>query len=300
MLLEVGAVRRQHLDAKVTAWSSDWSEGFKRGGIATQMSGAWLAGHLNNWLAPGTKGLWRASQLPEGTWAAFGGTFFAIARGALDAPALAADIAREHARRIGHDWPRAWGAPSQTGALSDWPKAGAGDSLPDWLRRHWLGQSPASWLHDLDHAAGEFDPVHALAILRRSAQRCPGGIAPVLARAVELSLSLPFPSPPAVAALRLDDPAQARALGTAMTTPGFCRAPSRAGDVPDTGPWNRLAQPMTTTAPGLAARLLSRWIELLRLALPELPRASTPPLPPPPPPTCPTAASWTRAMSAWS
>lgn len=74
------AVRRQQLDAKVTAWSSDWSEGFKRGGIATQMSGAWLAGHLNTWLAPGTRGKWRAAQLPEGAYAAYGGTFFAMAR----------------------------------------------------------------------------------------------------------------------------------------------------------------------------------------------------------------------------
>jgi multiple sugar transport system substrate-binding protein len=46
------------------------------------MSGAWMAGHLSNWIAPGTKGLWRASQLPEGAFVAYGGTFFAIARGA--------------------------------------------------------------------------------------------------------------------------------------------------------------------------------------------------------------------------
>ncbi len=73
-------VRRQRLDAKVTAWSADWSEGFKRGTIATQMSGAWLAGHLNNWLAPSTRGQWRAAQLPEGAFAAYGGSFFAMAR----------------------------------------------------------------------------------------------------------------------------------------------------------------------------------------------------------------------------
>lgn len=73
-------VRRQQLDARVTAWSSDWSEGFKRGTIATQMSGAWLVGHLNNWLAPSTRGLWRAAQLPEGAFAAYGGTFFAMPR----------------------------------------------------------------------------------------------------------------------------------------------------------------------------------------------------------------------------
>ena len=75
-------VRQQKLDAKVGAWSNEWSEGFKRGSIATQLSGAWLAGHLNNWLAPGTRGLWHAASLPEGAFAAYGGTFFAIPRGA--------------------------------------------------------------------------------------------------------------------------------------------------------------------------------------------------------------------------
>lgn len=74
------AVRRAKLDAKVGSWSSDWTEGFRRGGIATQMMGAWLAGHLNNWLAPTTRGLWRAAQLPEGSFAAYGGTFYAIPR----------------------------------------------------------------------------------------------------------------------------------------------------------------------------------------------------------------------------
>ncbi|MFM9915440.1 MAG: ABC transporter substrate-binding protein [Rhizobacter sp.] len=74
-------VRMNKLDARVSAWSNEWSEGFKRGTLATQLSGAWLAGHLNNWLAPATKGQWRASQLPEGAFAAYGGTFFAIPRG---------------------------------------------------------------------------------------------------------------------------------------------------------------------------------------------------------------------------
>jgi multiple sugar transport system substrate-binding protein len=74
-------VRAQKLDARVSAWSNEWSEGFKRGTISTQLTGAWLAGHLNNWLAPDTAGKWRATQLPEGAFAAYGGTFFAIARG---------------------------------------------------------------------------------------------------------------------------------------------------------------------------------------------------------------------------
>jgi len=75
-------IRRNQLDAKVSTWSNEWGEGFKRGTLATQMSGAWLAGHLNNWLAPKTSGQWRAAQLPEGAFAAYGGTFFAIPRSA--------------------------------------------------------------------------------------------------------------------------------------------------------------------------------------------------------------------------
>jgi multiple sugar transport system substrate-binding protein len=78
-------VRQQKLDARVSAWTNEWSEGFRRGTLATQLTGAWLAGHLNNWLAPGTRGQWRAAQLPEGAWAAYGGTFFAIPRGATAA-----------------------------------------------------------------------------------------------------------------------------------------------------------------------------------------------------------------------
>jgi multiple sugar transport system substrate-binding protein len=75
-------VRQNKLDARVAAWSNEWSEGFKRGTISTQMTGAWLAGHLNNWLAPSTKGLWRAAQLPAGAHVAYGGTFYAIPRSA--------------------------------------------------------------------------------------------------------------------------------------------------------------------------------------------------------------------------
>lgn len=75
-------IRQQKLDAKVSQWSNEWSEGFRRGTLTTQLTGAWLAGHMNNWLAPKTSGLWRAAQLPERSWAAYGGTFLAIPRGA--------------------------------------------------------------------------------------------------------------------------------------------------------------------------------------------------------------------------
>lgn len=86
-------IRRQKLDARVSAWSNEWSEGFKRGTLASQLSGAWLAGHLNNWLAPDTRGLWRATRLPEDASAAYGGTFLALAKRAPAAnKALAWDL----------------------------------------------------------------------------------------------------------------------------------------------------------------------------------------------------------------
>lgn len=77
-------VRAQKLDGKINAWSNEWSEGFKRGTIATQLSGAWLSGHLSNWLAPGTKGLWQAAQLPDKAYASWGGTFYSIPKGAAN------------------------------------------------------------------------------------------------------------------------------------------------------------------------------------------------------------------------
>ena len=66
------------IDARVRAWSNEWSEGFRRGAIATQMMGCWLGGHLKRWIAPETTGLWRSAPLPEGAAAAWGGSFYAI------------------------------------------------------------------------------------------------------------------------------------------------------------------------------------------------------------------------------
>lgn len=182
--------------------------------------------------------------------------------------ALAADIAREHARRIGHDWARAWCAALQVQALARLPRAADAQALGDWLTRAWLGMSPAQSLQDTTRADGTIDLEAALAALHRSARARPDGIAAALAQAVQRSRTVSFTPGPITSPLRLDDPDQARALGEAMTAPGFCRAPVWAGSVPDTGPWNRLAQPLKAASPGLAERLLSRWIELLRLALP--------------------------------
>jgi multiple sugar transport system substrate-binding protein len=73
-------VRRLQLDARVTTWSNEWAESLRRGRLATELSGAWLVGQLSNWVAPQTRGLWRAAQLPEGARVAYGGAFYAIPR----------------------------------------------------------------------------------------------------------------------------------------------------------------------------------------------------------------------------
>ena len=88
-------VRRNKLDARVSIWSNDWSESLRRGTLTTLLTGAWMAGHMANWLAPATQGLWRATQLPEGAFVAYGGTFYAIPRASQPAnKALAWDFIR--------------------------------------------------------------------------------------------------------------------------------------------------------------------------------------------------------------
>jgi len=78
---EVAREARSHkLDARNTAWSNEWAEGFKRGTVATEVTGAWMVGQLSNWVAPSTTGLWRAAALPEGSTVSYGGAFYSIAR----------------------------------------------------------------------------------------------------------------------------------------------------------------------------------------------------------------------------
>ena len=71
-------MRLNKLDGRFVRFSNEWAEGFKRGTYATEMAGAWLGGHLATYLAPATKGLWRASQLPAGAYASWGGSFYGI------------------------------------------------------------------------------------------------------------------------------------------------------------------------------------------------------------------------------
>jgi multiple sugar transport system substrate-binding protein len=72
--------RQLKLDARVSPWSNEWVEGFKRGTLATELTGAWMVGALSNWVAPQTSGLWRAAPLPAGAHVAYGGAFYAMPR----------------------------------------------------------------------------------------------------------------------------------------------------------------------------------------------------------------------------
>jgi multiple sugar transport system substrate-binding protein len=71
-------VRHHKLDARVNNWSNEWAEGFRRGNLATDLTGAWMVGQMANWVAPDTKGLWRATHLPNQSYVGYGGSFYAI------------------------------------------------------------------------------------------------------------------------------------------------------------------------------------------------------------------------------
>jgi len=71
-------IRDAGLDANVGAWTNEWYNLFKQGTIATAINGAWLMGHLKNWMAPKTAGKWGAAQLPEGMYTQRGGSWYTI------------------------------------------------------------------------------------------------------------------------------------------------------------------------------------------------------------------------------
>jgi multiple sugar transport system substrate-binding protein len=77
-------IRDEGMDGNISEWTEDWYAGFREGKFATQMSGAWLLGHLKNWIAPDTSGLWGASHLPAGVYGTWGGSYLAIPKQAKD------------------------------------------------------------------------------------------------------------------------------------------------------------------------------------------------------------------------
>lgn len=72
------AVRDEGMDGEISEWTEEWYAGFREGRFATQLSGAWLLGHLQNWMAPETSGNWGVSNLPDGIYGTWGGSFLAI------------------------------------------------------------------------------------------------------------------------------------------------------------------------------------------------------------------------------
>lgn len=71
-------VRDAGLDLNITAWTNEWYEILRNGKVATQLSGAWLLGHLKNWIAKDSVGKWSASNLPNGIYGSWGGSFLVI------------------------------------------------------------------------------------------------------------------------------------------------------------------------------------------------------------------------------
>ena len=78
------AARVAGIDARTVAWTGEWAEGFKRDKVASQMMGSWLSGHLAKWLAPDSRGQWRAANLPAGALASYGGSFYGIPKKAAN------------------------------------------------------------------------------------------------------------------------------------------------------------------------------------------------------------------------
>jgi multiple sugar transport system substrate-binding protein len=66
------------LDQNIRSFSEEWCAMVRQGRVATQLSGAWLLGHLQNWIAPDAAGIWGASRLPDGIFGSWGGCFLAI------------------------------------------------------------------------------------------------------------------------------------------------------------------------------------------------------------------------------
>lgn len=77
-------IRDEGMDGNISGWTEDWYAGFREGKFATELSGAWLLGHLKNWIAPETSGKWGVSGLPSGIYGRWGGSFLAIPAQAKD------------------------------------------------------------------------------------------------------------------------------------------------------------------------------------------------------------------------
>ncbi|MBN1696689.1 MAG: extracellular solute-binding protein [Spirochaetales bacterium] len=71
-------IRDSGIDANFPSWSGEWINSFKEGIVVTMFSGAWLGGHLKNWMAPDTAGDWRVDYPPGKVFASYGGSYIGI------------------------------------------------------------------------------------------------------------------------------------------------------------------------------------------------------------------------------
>lgn len=71
-------IRDMGLDAGISEWTNEWFTVLKEGQVLMQPSGAWLGGHLKEWIAPDTAGKWRVTSFPEGFDGPWGGSFAGI------------------------------------------------------------------------------------------------------------------------------------------------------------------------------------------------------------------------------
>jgi multiple sugar transport system substrate-binding protein len=70
-------IRDAQLDARIDNWSVESMDGLNKGTIVIQFAGAWFENTLRD-AAPKTAGLWRAADLPNQTYAFWGGSYYAI------------------------------------------------------------------------------------------------------------------------------------------------------------------------------------------------------------------------------
>jgi len=192
---------------------------------------------------------------------------------AAERQALQLATARDQVLRIAHDWPRLLpGAPGQAaepGAdplqlracplwRADLAPADQLAALPAWLQHKWLGMAPADWLQRRDA-----DP---LGWASRWCRQADGPVAATL-------------RPQRAACERLATAAHALdllhnpmltlpMLARQLVQPGFCSQPLWQGSLADTGPWSRHQDPLRLPAHNAWMRLVSRLVDLLRLAMP--------------------------------
>ena len=73
-------IRQEGLDLNIRSWTNEWYQVLKDGKVGTQLSGAWLLGHLQNWIAPDGAGKWGVAELPNKLYGSWGGSFLCITK----------------------------------------------------------------------------------------------------------------------------------------------------------------------------------------------------------------------------